>query len=172
MGQIQLNHHEISQNKCTFPIYIICDDIRSPENAGMIFRVSEAFGVQKIYFSSTSPKTDNTRLKRAARSTQQSVENEYSENLEEIIIQLKKDGFNVIGIEITNTSKSINEIKFPLDEKIALVVGAERNGISQQNLELLDFCVHIPMYGNNSSINVVNALAITLYEVSRQLKIG
>ncbi len=167
MRQKQLNHDEVILNKYSLPIYVVCDSIRSPENAGMIFRISEAFGVQKIYFSETSPKTDNTRLKRAARNTQHSIRYEYSENLKDVLNQIKKDGFELIGIEITNTSKAINKISFSSHKKIALVIGAEKNGISDEILNLLDYCVHIPMYGKNSSMNVVNALAISLYEVRR-----
>jgi len=170
MEQIQLKHDEVTQARCIFPIYVVCDNIRSPENAGMIFRISEAFGVQKIHFSNASPKSDNTRLKRAARSTQSFIEHEYSSDIKNVVIQLKKDGFSLIGIEITNTSKSLRNISFVSYEKIALVIGAEKNGISSEILEILDSCIHIPMYGKNSSMNVVNALAITLYEISSQIQ--
>lgn len=167
MGQKQLDHNEVTHNKCSLPICVICDSIRSPENAGMIFRISEAFGVQKIYFSNTSPKTDNTRLKRAARSTHDSIDYEYSDDLKAVLVQLKKDEFELIGIEITNTSKAINEISFSSYKKIALIVGAEKSGISDEILNLLDSCVHISMFGKNSSMNVVNALSISLYEIRR-----
>lgn len=167
MGQKQLDHNEVRHNKYSLPIYVICDNIRSPENAGMIFRISEAFGVQKIHFSNTSPKTDNTRLKRAARSTHDSIDYEYSDDLKAVLVQLKKDEFELIGIEITNTSKAINEISFSSYKKIALIVGAEKSGISDEILNLLDSCVHISMFGKNSSMNVVNALAISLYEIRR-----
>lgn len=169
MGQKQLDHNEIKHNNFNSPIYVLCDGIRSPENTGMIFRVSEAFGVQKILFSKNSPTSDNTRVKRAARSTQQIIKYAYSEDLKEDLIQLKKNGFEIIGIEITSSSKSLKKINFTKYQKIALVVGSEKSGISAEILELLDFCTHIPMYGKNSSMNVVNALAITLYELSRQM---
>lgn len=167
MGQKQLNHDEVILNKCSLPIYVVCDSIRSPENAGMIFRISEAFGVQKIYFSNNSPKADNIRLKRAARSTQHLIKYEYANDLKDTIIQLKKDGFEIIGIEITNSSAAINKFNFSSYKKIALVLGAEKSGISEEILNLLDSCVHIPMFGKNSSMNVVNALAISLYEIRR-----
>lgn len=171
MEQKQLDHKEVIHNEYSFPIYLICDGIRSPENAGMIFRTSEAFGVQKIHFSNTTPKTDNIRLRRAARSTYKTIEHNYSDNLKELIIQLKNENFEVIGIEITNTSTSVTNYNFTKHPKIALVLGAEKNGISSEIIEMLDSCVHIPMYGKNSSMNVVNALGIFLYEITKQFSV-
>ena len=168
MNHRQLKHIEVKKAVSKLPIYVVCDDIRSPENAGMIFRISEAFGVQKIYFSANSPKSDNTRLKRSARSTQQIVEHEYSDDLKNVLITLKAEGFKLIGLEITNTSKALNETDFTKMEKIVLVVGAERTGISPDLLKITDETVHIPIFGQNSSMNVVNALAIALYEITKQ----
>ena len=46
-------------------------------------------------------------------------------------------------------------------------MGSERNGI--ENVDLVDYTISIPMYGRNSSMNVVHSLAIMLYEVTNQL---
>jgi tRNA G18 (ribose-2'-O)-methylase SpoU len=169
MVQKQLEHNEMNKNEGGFPIYLVCDHIRSPENTGMIFRISEAFGVRKIYFSDKSPKTDNQRLKRASRSSHQSVSHNYTHNLKSVLLDLKNSGFKLIALEITNKSKALNKINFSKHGKIALLLGAERTGISPELLELIDEAVHIPMYGMNSSMNVVNALAIALYEISKQI---
>jgi tRNA G18 (ribose-2'-O)-methylase SpoU len=47
-------------------------------------------------------------------------------------------------------------------------LGSERHGI--KNINLVDTTIAIPMYGRNSSMNVVHSLAITLYEATNQLK--
>ena len=46
----QLKHNDIENKQKQFPITIVCDAIRTPENIGMCFRISESFGVQKNLF--------------------------------------------------------------------------------------------------------------------------
>lgn len=73
-----------------------------------------------------------------------------------------------MGIEITDKSINIQDFDFQNHKKIALLLGSERGGI--QDINLLDASVAIPMYGRNSSMNVVHSMAITLYEVTNQLQ--
>jgi 23S rRNA (guanosine2251-2'-O)-methyltransferase len=47
-------------------------------------------------------------------------------------------------------------------------LGSERNGI--ENINYMDYSISIPMYGRNSSMNVIHSLGIALYEVTNQLK--
>ena len=51
---------------------------------------------------------------------------------------------------------------------MVLLLGSERNGI--KNIECLDHSICIPMFGRNSSMNVIHSLGIALYEVTNQLK--
>jgi len=47
----QLTHYDIQNEDKQFPITIVCDAIRTPENIGMCFRIAESFGVQKNLFA-------------------------------------------------------------------------------------------------------------------------
>jgi len=163
----QLTHYDIENNQKQFPITIVCDAIRTPENIGMCFRISESFGVQKIYFHKDSPSTENRIVKKTARNTVNQIKHEVYNNFNEIIKQLKAEGNTIIGIEITDKSINIQDFKFKNLEKIVLLLGSERNGI--ENVDLLDYTTAIPMFGRNSSMNVIHSLAITLYEVTNQL---
>ena len=163
----QLTHYDIENNQKQFPITIVCDAIRTPENIGMCFRVSESFGVQKIYFHQDSPSTENRIVKKTARNTVNQIEHNIYTNFAKIIHQLKAEGNIIIGIEITDKSINIQDFNMKNYEKIVLILGSERNGI--EDISLLDETVAIPMYGRNSSMNVIHSLAITLYEVTNQL---
>ena len=163
----QLTHYEIENNQKKFPITIVCDAIRTPENIGMCLRISESFGVQKIYFHEDSPSTENRIVKKTARNTINQIKHEIYINFNETIKQLKAEGNTIIGIEITDKSINIQDFKFKNLEKIVLLLGSERNGI--ENVDLLDYTIAIPMFGRNSSMNVIHSLAITLYEVTNQL---
>ena len=164
----QLTHKDVENNRQQFPITIVCDAIRTPENIGMCFRISESFGVDKIFFHENSPLTENRKVINTARNTINQINYEYYSDFNSTIAQLKSDGSTIIGIEITDKSINIQDFKFKNHQKIVLLLGSERNGIV--NIDLVDYTIAIPMYGRNSSINVIHSLAIMLYEVTNQLK--
>jgi tRNA G18 (ribose-2'-O)-methylase SpoU len=163
----QLTHNDIENEQQQFPITIVCDAIRTPENIGMCFRISESFGVHKIYFHENSPTIENRIVKKTARNTVNQIQHASYTNFDTLIKQLKNEGNTIVGIEITDKSINIQDFNFKNHGKIALLLGSERNGI--KNINLLDETIAIPMYGRNSSMNVIHSLAITLYEVTNQL---
>ena len=164
----QLSHKDIKNQQQQFPITIVCDAIRTPENIGMCFRISESFGVKKIYLHENSPTLENNIVRRTARNTIKQLEHATYSNFENTIQQLKDDGNTIIGIEITDKSIDIQNFNFKNHRKIVLLLGSERNGI--KNVNNLDYSIAIPMYGKNSSMNVIHSLSIALYEVTNQLK--
>ncbi|WP_299122291.1 TrmH family RNA methyltransferase [uncultured Tenacibaculum sp.] len=164
----QLTHYDIQNTQKSFPITIVCDAIRTPENIGMCFRISESFGVKKIFLHENSPTVENRIVKKTARNTLSQIDYEYYTNFEETINNLKEEGNTIVGIEITDESVNIQEFDFSSKEKIVLLLGSERNGI--ENINLVDATVAIPMFGRNSSMNVIHSLAIALYETTNQLK--
>ncbi len=164
----QLTHYDIENNQKQFPITIVCDAIRTPENIGMCFRISESFGVKKIYFHDSSPKIENRIVKKTARNTVNQIEHASYSDFKTIIQELKAAENTIIGIEITDKSINIQDFEFKNYEKIVLLLGSERNGI--ENIQLVDHTIAIPMFGRNSSMNVIHSLAITLYEATNQIK--
>ena len=164
----QLSHKDIQNNHQQFPITIVCDAIRTPGNIGMCFRIAESFGVSKIYLHKSSPSTENSTVKRTARNTINQIEHTIYSNFNDTIRKLKEEGNTIIGIEITDKSIDIQDFNFKNLKKIVLLLGSERNGI--ENIEHLDYSICIPMFGRNSSMNVIHSLSIALYEVTNQLK--
>jgi 23S rRNA (guanosine2251-2'-O)-methyltransferase len=164
----QLTHDDIQNKQQQFPITIVCDAIRTPENIGMCFRVAESFGVSKIYLHESSPSVENKSVKRTARNTVNQIDHDVYTNFDDLMHQLKEEGNTILGIEITDKSIDIQNFDFKNHEKIVLLLGSERNGI--ENINHLDDTVTIPMYGRNSSMNVIHSLSIALYEVTNQIK--
>lgn len=164
----QLTHYDIINQQKKFPISIVCDAIRTPENIGMCFRVAESFGVSKIYLHESSPSIKNRIVKKTARNTFDQIENEVYVDFDSLMVQLKNEGNCIIGIEITDNSINIQDFDFKSAKKITLLLGSERDGL--QNISHADAIVSIPMYGRNSSMNVVHSMAIALYEVTNQLE--
>ena len=163
----QLTHYDIQNKQQQFPITIVCDAIRTPGNIGMCFRISESFGVSKIYLHESSPSTENSNVKRTARNTINQIEHEVYSDFDVLIQQLKEEGNTIIGIEITDKSINFQDFEFTNHKKIVLLLGSERHGI--ENIHTTDHTVSIPMYGRNSSMNVIHSLSIALYEATNQL---
>lgn len=163
----QLTHNKIQNRQKKFPITLVCDKIRTPENIGMCFRIAENFGVEKIYLHENSAPLENKKIQRTARNTINQVAADRYSDFNQLVKQLKSEGNIIVGLEITDTSKPIKNFNFTSHRKIVLILGSERNGISDVNL--LDQSIEIPMYGQNSSMNVIHSLAIALYEITNQL---
>lgn len=166
--QMQLQHTENKFEKRSYPVVICCDQLRTPENVGMIFRVAEAFHVEKIIFHTLSPKATDRAVKRISRSTSALVFHEHCNDQVLKLSEFKASGYKILALEITANSKPIQQISIHKNDKLVLLIGAERNGISSELLNCCEEVYHIPMYGTNSSMNVVNSLSVALYEITNK----
>ena len=163
----QLSHNEIKNTATNKEIIVVADEMRSPENVGMILRVSEAFGSKKVIFLGDSPTLEKRKVKRTSRSAEKGLAVSFNQLPQEIIKDLKARGFKLIGIEITDNSSAIKEYDFSKINKLAVFIRNEKEGINSAILKQLDSILHFDLFGKNSSINVVNALSVALYEITR-----
>lgn len=164
MKNRQLEHDEIKPTPRRFPICLVLDGVSKPQNVGMIFRLAEAFGVERLLLCGATIAPPNVKVVKSARSTVERVPFEIFEKTTEALAQLRSDGCKLIGLEITAASVDLRHFDFQKLEKTALVVGSEQYGISAEALAQLDACVSIKLYGENSSLNVANAVAIGLFQ--------
>ncbi len=86
-----------------------------------------------------------------------------------VIDELKARNTQILCLELTTQSIPLQQLALAPRQAVCLVVGAENSGVNQALLDTADLTVHIPMLGNNSSMNVVTASAIALYEISNRL---
>ncbi len=147
-------------------ITLLCDGLESPANVGAIFRLCDAFGVEEIIFNQEPDLTSN-RLKRTARTTERTIPFRTVTDLNDALLQLKEKEYLTVALEITNQSNALSSIRTQLPNKIALVIGNERQGVSERILKQVQEVVHIEMFGKNSSMNVAQATAIALYELTK-----
>ncbi|KAF2508824.1 TrmH family RNA methyltransferase [Flavobacterium foetidum] len=167
---MQLTHHENRFERKTFPITLVCDHIYFQQNIGSLFRISEAFGVENIIFYGKDIPLTPRKINKTSRSTHLHVPHSVIEEFSELQSFLLDNSFEIIALEITSNSKPLKEVIFPENKKIALVIGSEISGISAELLKLSSQIVHIKMFGNNSSMNVVQATSIALYELTSLAK--
>ena len=152
----------------------ILHNIRSIHNVGSIFRTADGAGVSKLYLTGYTPApVDRFRrprqdLAKVALGAEQSVPWEHTADLKETIENLKQQHFLVLALEQHPNSVSIFDFHLsPTQQKIALVLGSEVGGLSEQDLALADHTLEIPMHGSKESLNVSVAAGIALYGLRR-----
>ncbi|MDT0690204.1 TrmH family RNA methyltransferase [Salegentibacter sp. F188] len=165
----QLSHQQSRFKKEESPVILILDNVSGEANIGSIFRLADAFGIEKIVFCGTFPNLSSNRLKRTARNTHEYVKFKVFEQTKEAVQNYENHGYTPFALEITAQSTAIETVDFKGSSKISLIVGNEANGIQEEILSLCKNVFHIEMFGNNSSMNVAQATAIALYEIRKSI---
>ncbi len=165
---MQLNHYNTTFNKRKFPITLICENISDALNIGSLFRIADAFGVEKIVFCGEHVPLGR-KMTKTSRATEKVVHYEVKPDASKVISDYKREDYHIVALEITNESQSIHTCTFSKKQPIAIIIGDENFGISEVNLKQSDTIIHIDMFGQNSSMNVVQATNIALYEMTKQL---
>lgn len=166
---VQHSHHTSQFIPKKFPIVLICDGVRSPANIGALFRISDAFGIEEIIFCNANIDFSSARIKKTARNTIDKTAYSISNDIVSELERLKLQHYDPIALEISDTSVALEKFE-PTNNKIALIIGNERNGISEQVLARVSSTVHIQLYGTNSSMNVAQATGIALFSLINKLK--
>ena len=83
---------ESNQAQRKFPLALVADGLQSPANVGSLFRVCEAFGIEKNYFFNSRINFDSARLKKTARNTQDNLPFSVEVNTLDKVKELKKKG--------------------------------------------------------------------------------
>ncbi|MDA3812856.1 MAG: RNA methyltransferase [Candidatus Cloacimonetes bacterium] len=165
---IILKNDKHLKERVTIPLYLILDDLRSAFNVGSIFRSAECFGVSQIYLCGYTPTPENKKVQKTAMGTDEYVKWSSNSSTEEVVTDLKKDGFTIYAVETTSNAKDLSKTDFK--KQCALILGNEALGISEETLKLADEIVQIPLSGWKNSLNVGVCTAICCYEISRQWK--
>lgn len=149
---------------------LILDSLNDSQNVGSIIRSANLFGIKYIFFNEKNSFSINPILIKAATGAYEKVNLIPVKNLINLIKTLKENNFWVLGLE-ASARKKIAEIDKSL--KIATILGSESKGIRKLVKENCDFTARIPIIKNDKnleSLNVSNATAILLYELSRHEK--
>jgi len=166
---LQLNHYNSTFKKQKFHITLICDNVTNTPNIGSLFRISDALGVEELIFCGENLQLGK-RMKKTSRSTEKYVSHKVESDILQVVTSLKAKRYFIIALEITDSSISLDNFLLNTNQPIALIIGNENIGVSEDILKLADEIVHIKMFGENTSMNVVQATSITLYELTKQLQ--
>jgi 23S rRNA (guanosine2251-2'-O)-methyltransferase len=156
-------------------LILIAHNLRSAHNVGSLLRTADGLAVREVIFSGYTPYPlleDDTRLPHiAAKVDRQVVKTalgaERSQawravpGIEQVISELKRDGYTVVALEQTGRSEKLPDYQPP--GKVAIVVGNEVEGLKPAEVAYCAAALMIPMLGSKESLNVVQAAAMALY---------
>ena len=144
---------------------IVLDQVTDPHNVGAILRSSAAFGASAVVVQARHSPEESGTLAKAASGALENVPYISVTNITRALEYLKKERFWCLGMDAEG-SQNLATLNIP--EKVALVYGAEGDGLRRLTKENCDVLVHVQTSGTFSSLNVSNAVAVGLYEVNRQ----
>lgn len=147
------------------PLFVLLDELQDPHNVGAIVRSAAAFGADAILM----PEFDQTHITgtviKSSAGANFLIPIVRIGNINTTLLKLKDKGFWTYAL--TGDGETLlTSVAF--DTPTVIVIGSEGNGIAKKTLEHSDFKLSIPIAPLCESLNASNAVAVTLYEWSKQ----
>ena len=141
----------------------VLENIQNPTNVGAIFRSAAALGMEAVLLT---PDCSNPLYRRSCRVSMGTVFQVPWTYLEENWTrQLKALGFKTAAMALSNNSVSIDDPRLLHEEKLAVVLGSEGDGLAEATIADCDYTVKIPMAHGVDSLNVAAASAVAFWEL-------
>jgi len=144
-------------------IVVILDNLRSVFNVGSIFRSSECLALGGLALCGITPNPKQARMTKTAMGTTERVKWTCFQETKDAISHYREKGYRIIALETAQDAESVYSYRPQLP--LALVLGNESLGISQEVLALCDGCIALPVLGWKNSLNVGVAFAVAAYQL-------
>ncbi len=149
----------------------ILESVMNPTNVGAIFRSAAALGMDAVLLT---PACSDPLYRRAIRVSMGTVFQVPWTFIEEgdwpcsAMETLRKMGFKTAAMALSDDSVSIRDPRLAAEEKLAIVLGTEGDGLAAQTIADCDYTVRIPMSHNVDSLNVAAASAVAFWQLQAQ----
>ena len=142
---------------------VVLENIQNPTNVGAIFRSAAALGMDAVLLT---PNCSNPLYRRSARVSMGTVfQIPWTYLGEDWVSQLQSMGFKTAAMALKDDSYSIDDPALRAEEKLAVVLGSEGDGLATTTIAACDYTVKIPMYHGVDSLNVAAASAVAFWEL-------
>lgn len=161
-------------------LILIAHNLRSCYNVGSLLRTGDGLGIDELICTGTTPtpKRENDdrlphvrerahrQIAKTALGAEDSVPLHYFHKLDEALSYARDHGYVCVALEQTPEATTLHHYETS-EQPLALIVGPEVTGLSDEEVGLCDESVEIPMQGTKRSLNVSVAAAIALYALQQ-----
>ena len=147
------------------PVTVVLDNVRSEMNVGSVMRTADAFLIERIVLCGITPQPPKPEIHKTALGAEESVDWQYYPTTIAAVEDLKRDGYLICSIEQVHDSVSLEQFIVEKGQKIAVVMGNEVKGVSQEVVDASDVCVEIPQHGTKHSLNISCCAAIVMWHL-------
>ncbi|MBE6984668.1 MAG: RNA methyltransferase [Ruminococcaceae bacterium] len=142
----------------------ILENVMNPTNIGAIFRSAAALGMDGVILTEGSSNPLYRRSIRVSMGTVFQIPWTFCADANEI----KKYGFQTVAMALRNDSISIDDPWLAAQERLAIILGTEGDGLAEQTITACDHTVRIPMAHGVDSLNVAAASAVAFWQLGRK----
>lgn len=150
----------------TYHITVVLENITNTKDISAVLRTCECFGIQNIHIIDT---IGNNKINiGVAMGSFKWLNINYYNNVNDCINYLKNNQYDIVAMSHKNNDSLLEEIN--INNKFAICIGSEENGLSEKFLNLSNYISKIPIYGNSESYNISSSAGISIYSIIRRLK--
>ena len=145
---------------------VVLDRVMNPTNVGAIIRSAAALGMDAVLLT---PGCSDPLYRRAARVSMGTVfQIDWTFLTDESLDEIKALGYKTVAMALKDNSLSVDDPRLTAEKKLAVIMGTEGDGLSDNTIADCDFTVKIPMYHGVDSLNVAAASAVAFYQLGKK----
>ena len=144
---------------------VVIDSVVDTTNIGAIFRSAAALGIDAVLLTPTSCDPLNRRAVRVSMGSIFLLPWTY---VDSDLQELRAQGFRTAAMALTDRSIPLDAPILRSEERLAIIMGTEGDGLSAQAIQSADYVVRIPMYHGVDSLNVAAASAVAFWELCKK----
>lgn len=147
---------------------VVLDRVMNPTNVGAIIRSAAALGMDAVLLT---PGCSDPLYRRAARVSMGTVfQIDWTFLGDGTLDEIKSLGFRSVAMALKDDSISVSDPRLTSESKLAVIMGTEGDGLSDETIDGCDYTVKIPMYHGVDSLNVAAASAVAFYALGKKEK--
>ncbi len=144
---------------------VVLENVMNPTNIGAIFRSAAALGMDAVLLTTAGSDPLYRRASRVSMGNVFLIPWTYLPESGDWTQLLRDLGFHTVAMALRNDSVRLDDPRLAAEEKLAIVMGTEGDGLASSTIASCDYTVRIPMYHGVDSLNVAAASAVAFYKL-------
>ena len=145
---------------------VVLENVMNPTNIGAIFRSAAALGMDAVLLTTAGSDPLYRRASRVSMGNVFLIPWTYLPESGDWTQLLRDLGFRTVAMALRNDSVRLDDPRLAAEEKLAIVMGTEGDGLASSTIASCDYTVRIPMYHGVDSLNVAAASAVAFYQLA------